>query len=180
MSTRSVVAIPYGDVWRGRYVHSDGYPTHMGRELFVMVQRYSLETVIDVLTQQHYGWSYLDAEQPDIAGVTPNRDAKYGTPEYLASQFSGDSGQRGSYSDGRFVNVPNYGIAYTTTDGQSGSEDWFMPDPDNWTEWVYVLTISGLLVIETPYKKPDVVVGLFDWNANHDWEAIQNSGMVAV
>ena len=34
MGTRSAIAEPHGESWRGKYVHWDGYPTARGPELF--------------------------------------------------------------------------------------------------------------------------------------------------
>lgn len=172
MSTRSVVALPHGDVWRGRYVHSDGYPTYMARTLTDMVRRDGLAKVITTLTESFHGWSSLSATQPDIEGVDPDKGAPYGTPAYTASLFSTDAEQYGYYADGRFANVPGHGVAYTDVP----ESDWHTPDPEAWTEWAYVLTPGGLLVVKQGYKGPDRVLGLYDWNTDHDWQAVEDAG----
>jgi len=176
MSTRSVIALPHGDAWRGRYVHSDGYPTYMGRTLFALVRRDGLDAVIEtIVTGEHYGWSSLSATQPVIKGVTPDKEARWGTAGYVASLFSTDDDQVGYYSDGRFANVPNYGIAYTVKGG-ARANDWHVPDPDAWTEWAYVMTAEGLLVIKQGYGgSPDRAIGLYRWDSEPDWQAIEDS-----
>lgn len=63
MSTRSVIAVPHGDAWRGHYCHSDGYPTWNGRELFAIVTRDGLEKARWELTEEHYGWSSIVHEE---------------------------------------------------------------------------------------------------------------------
>ena len=176
MSTRSVIALPYGDAWRGRYVHSDGYPTHMGRTLFDLVRRDGIDAVIStVITGEHYGWSILLATQPAIDGVVPDRSAHFGTPGYTASMFSTDPDEIGYFADGRFANVPGYGVAYTIKGG-ARADDWHTPDPEAWTEWVYVLTAEGVLVIKQGYgETPDRAIGLYRWTDEPDWQAIQDS-----
>ena len=60
MSTNSVIAEGQGSTLRGRYCHSDGYPTHQGRALWHIVQRDGLEQTRQVMLYEHYGWSFLD------------------------------------------------------------------------------------------------------------------------
>lgn len=146
MGTRSVVAIPHGDAWRGRYVHWDGYPTHMARTLTELVRRDGLAKVTMTLTESFYGWSSINAAQVD---------------ESAEPDFDTD----------RFASVVGYGTAYTDQ-----PDEWHTPDPEAWTEWAYVLTPSGLLVVKQGYKSPDRVLGLYDWNTDHDWSAVESAG----
>lgn len=83
MSTRSVVAVPFGDTWRGRYVHWDGHL--VGEVLDRIVERDGYDRAVQVLTVEHFGWSSLDG-----IGQDPDREG----------------------SD-RFVVVPGYGVAYS-------------------------------------------------------------------
>ena len=159
MSTRSVVAVQAGDGWRGRYVHSDGYPSGVGVTLLKLVERDGLEQVIKTLTQDHYGWSHLSSTQPDITGIKPPTELDFGacgSPEFVAHQFS----PKGSNGDGRFANVPGYGVAYTDTVLSGGhwgthyqqatEDEWHTSE--SWTdsdcEWAYVLTSAGIHVYE--------------------------------
>jgi hypothetical protein len=133
MSTRSLLAVPTGDTWRGRYCHSDGYPSHQLVTLLALVARDGLEPVRAVLTEDNTGWSYLDAD-----------------PNWQPS----DEWRQG---DERYALVPGYGLAYTDTvvnlPGYSGyqqshAEDWFDFDApqDADAQWAYVLGGLDVLV----------------------------------
>lgn len=164
MSTRSLVGIPLNDGVKGRYVHSDGYPTWQARQLRDLVQRDGVEKVIDTVINKHGGWSSLKADQPDVSAITlppgtDYADVEYGTPEYVAFMFS----RKGMYGDGRFLNVPGYGVAYSTkkvkmhgeTVQQTTLEEWnechCPDDPEHcdpvFLEWAYSLSPSGLAVL---------------------------------
>lgn len=71
MSTNSVIAIPDGDAWRGRYVHWDGQPTWMGAQLHAIVQRDGVEQARKVLTETERSWSSIDS------GYAEKRDGAY-------------------------------------------------------------------------------------------------------
>ena len=146
MSTRSVVAIPDGDAWKGRYVHWDGYPTAMAPSLTDLVRRDGLAKVVLTLTESFYGWSTIDPNQTRLEDC---------------SGFDAE----------RFTSVPGYGVA-----PKDQFDDWHTPDPEAWTEWAYVLCPAGLLVVKQ--GETDRVIGLFDWNTDHDWKAIQDLAMV--
>lgn len=65
MSTRSAVGtIDAEGYFRGRYVHSDGYPTGRGPVLTKILARFDggLAQMIKCITEDHFGWSYLDAD----------------------------------------------------------------------------------------------------------------------
>lgn len=124
MSTRSVVATPAGDGWRGRYVHCDGYPSARLPELLDLVARDGVEKVADVLTRENYGWSYLSADQgPEI--------------------------EHDMYKDGRFIAVPGYGLAYTESQAGEGYEHTDTETDPLFIEWVYVLGPKGITVLES-------------------------------
>jgi hypothetical protein len=84
MSTRSIVAVPFGDSWRGRYCHSDGYPTHQGAKLWHLVKERGLDVVRKVLTEEHPGWSCISPDKTETG-----------------------------WNDERFILVPGWGVAYT-------------------------------------------------------------------
>lgn len=143
MGTRSFIAEPYGESWRGRYVHWDGYPTSKGPMLQALIARDGREAVLETILHRYYGWSSLHPTQPDITGVEPDVNAPYGSPAYEASRFT---------SDGRFANVPGYGIAYTTEQGQSSEDQWITPEGlasgEDWdTEWGYVVFPREIVVM---------------------------------
>jgi hypothetical protein len=73
MSTRSLIAVPDGSSWRGRYCHWDGYPGHMVPTLN-QVYRLTfggtdLDAMVRVLTADHYGWSVLSTGEPAADGA---------------------------------------------------------------------------------------------------------------
>ena len=148
MGTRSVVAIPDGTSWRGRYVHWDGYPEGRIPVLRALVARDGLEVVIKtIITGPHYGWSHLDPEMPPKFDKVPSSEhvafwEKHGR---LPATDPGNG-------DGRFRCVDGYGVAYTDTKvstfgagyQQTTEDDWYTPETlvaGGWTdiEWVYVL-----------------------------------------
>lgn len=66
MSTRSIIAEPYGDGWRGRYCHWDGHPKTKVPQFVELVLRDGVETVRSVIIHKHYSWSQINpAYKPD-------------------------------------------------------------------------------------------------------------------
>ena len=168
MGTRSVVAFQEGDGWRGRYVHFDGYPSARVPDLLTIVARDGVEAAIKTITETWAGWSSLDAYQPDITGVTPDANAAWDSPEMQASRFA----PGGGYDDGRFANVPGYGIAYVAESGQIDPDHWIdHTDTDIWLEWAYVLNDRRLSVWKrnwddaTRPERPWDCVGVIAWDA---------------
>jgi hypothetical protein len=121
MSTRSVVGtIDDAGTFRGRYVHSDGYPSWQGPALTRILARLDgdLPQMIRTVTTDWYGWSILDGAQ----------EGRY-------DDMLGERGAR----------VPGFGVAYTTAQGQSEPDDWTTFDPaggflDCFIEWAYGFT----------------------------------------
>lgn len=77
MSTRSIIAIPDGQTWKGRYCHWDGYPSNMGKELTAIIRRDGYETAVKVLTGDNRSWSSVRSDQS--ATDAPNDIPGYGT-----------------------------------------------------------------------------------------------------
>ena len=81
MSTRAVIARQTSDGWEGVYNHSDGYPTALGRELWLSIHTYDiLECFLrEVIDAHPGGWShYVPAIPRDL------------WEEYAASGYSPD------------------------------------------------------------------------------------------
>lgn len=136
MSTRSVIAIPNtsGEGWRGRYIHSDGYPEWVGACLWHIVKRDGLHNATQHLVRDNYGWSCLTTDT--ARGDDEN--------EWRRSQ--------------RFVG--GYGYPYD----DSEDSEWILSDGDKWgCEWVYLLTSDGLIVMEIDENDDTVMRGLFAW-----------------
>jgi hypothetical protein len=142
MGTRSIIAIPNGDGYKGRYAHWDGYPEWMGRNLWEIVKRDGLEQARRVLVEDNFYWSNMDASQADA----PLKDFM---------------------DDGRFRIVPGYGVS--GTHHQASPDEWVTHHDSTWCEWVYVLGVDGLLIGSIVYEgggDPDNVnwCGMFPWN----------------
>jgi hypothetical protein len=69
MSTRSAVGVvvPGSDSWEGRYVHSDGWPSHMGRWLFHHLRKHDdpAQWLKSLLEAHPAGFSALFLCDPD-------------------------------------------------------------------------------------------------------------------
>jgi len=118
MGTRSVIAKPYGDIWKGRYCHWDGYPQWLGHNLFNIVKRDGVEVARKTLVDDNFYWSSIN----------------YGADKV---QYEGDT---------RFYLVQGYGTA--GNEEQSSPDEWYTPmDLDSWIEYVYVITDDGLMVL---------------------------------
>jgi hypothetical protein len=149
VSTRSIIAVPHGDSWRGRYVHSDGYPTWRARNLWVLVKRGGLEQTRKVLTEDHFGWSQVDDNQPAGEGR----------------------------ADGRWVIVPGWGEAYTPE--EHPSDRWYTPEDYGDTEWTYILGDDGLRVLKQGAfgSATSVLIGTYRWDEDEpNWEAVEKEG----
>jgi hypothetical protein len=132
MSTRSVIGTVAGDTWRGRYCHSDGYPSHQLTEILALVRRDGVDKVLKTITEDYYGWSFLTHTAAASDELPP------------------------SQQDGRFVKVEGYGTAYTTVRNQSAPDDWITADGDTGgAVYAYVLTRKDVIVYEREYD-PDV------------------------
>jgi hypothetical protein len=120
MATRSIIAVPHGDGWKGRYAHWDGYPDWMGQALWRIVQRDGAEAAANVLTNQNFYWSNVD---PTQTGLGDWQD------------------------DGRFAFVNGYGVAGTSAQAK---DEWiYSTDFDYWgTEYVYVICADSLMIGE--------------------------------
>ena len=134
MSTRSIIARPEGDSWRGRYVHSDGYPTGVLDKLAKLIARDGYDVATRTLLDDNYGWSALYDTQP--ARLPAGHP--YG-------------------KDKRFRAVKGDGVAYTDTVVDMGpgqrdyqqttAEEWGTPENDMDADWVYVVTPGAVTVL---------------------------------
>lgn len=158
MSTRSAFGTISNGTFKGRYIHSDGYPGGVGLELAALIQRDGVDRVLEVVTKEHYGWSCLNSQLPtlteDVKAGLAGLAHDYGNPaRYWAWLQPGET-----YGDGRFAGVAGYGIAYTTEQNQSSPDEFvtFAIDGstgDTWgIEWAYGiekgLTGSELVIVK--------------------------------
>ena len=121
MSTRSCVAIPQGDGWKGRYVHSDGYPEHMVPTLLDLIARKGVDRVRDVLINWNPGWSFIGSYE----GIT----------NYLGED--------------RAHFVSDYGLAYSKK--EQPMDSWITSEDNDalFIEFVYILGPKSLIVLES-------------------------------
>jgi len=145
MSTKSVIAVPtdedwYNDAiiavtndvasaivtpsetgWKGRYVHWDGYPSHMIPTLEDLIAKKGFQRTVDVLINWNPAWSFIGYNQGII--VDPSL----------------------------YHWVSDYGVAYrrefASMDDWITSEN---VDPI-WIEYVYILDPKGIVVLESKH-----------------------------
>jgi hypothetical protein len=117
MSTNSVLAVPNGDAWRGRYCHWDGNPQSKVPTLRALIERDGIDQVIKVLTEEHHAWSVLRASY----GETDEEDRGEG------------------YQD-----VKGYGSAYADED--RNDDVWHTSDVVD-APWAYVIYPKVLSVL---------------------------------
>jgi hypothetical protein len=65
MSTRSCIAYTYGDGWRGRYTHSDGYPTGRGPDVYAFLQARGFDAYKALIDDHPAGFSWMPAPYED-------------------------------------------------------------------------------------------------------------------
>jgi hypothetical protein len=93
MSTRSVIARPWGKGFRGRYHHWDGYPSGLGAELYALAQPDGpfggdTQKMLKVLIDEHPGgWSTINgADWSKKPGFEePNSDRIAGPCQFVKS-----------------------------------------------------------------------------------------------
>lgn len=141
MSTRSCVARALGDGWMGRYVHSDGYPTCRGRELWQLLHVTfdgDVDAMLAVLIDQHpAGWSHLGGDW----SKTPGYRNGYGSPELSYHEW-----------------VMSAGPACYCHGARSESENTITHDASDplFIEWVYVFSPSHLTILASTCCDPSL------------------------
>lgn len=127
MSTRSVIAIPVGDSWKGRYHHSDGYPSGVGCTLFNLVRERGLEWTRKTLTKDHSGWSSINSADFDLP------------PGFSNKPYGKDAA-------GNFARLDFRPHCYCH--GDRKERGWWITreGDDSGTEWAYVLGALALVI----------------------------------
>lgn len=124
MSTRSVIAKQDGDIWKGRYAHWDGYPTHQGASIWAIVQRDGYEKAVQTFVDDNFYWSVVKPlQEPEEPTET------------------------------RWKMVEGYGQAGTEEQASADEWITPADLDDTWCEWVYVIAKGGLLVIYISTKE---------------------------
>lgn len=136
MATRCIIAEPYGDGWRGRYSHWDGYPSAKLPELFALVKRDGIERVRQVLLHDFYSWSSID---PDTVDNSENK----------ASGWSVVVGYGFAHND---LETPSDFFTHANTDFA-------------WAEFLYILGDASVLVFSADANGSWVPVGEYRYDS---------------
>ena len=136
MGTRSIVSVPDGDGWKGRYVHWDGYPTGVGQSLIEIVMRDGIEVARRTIVDEHVYWSSIDASE----GMA--------NPDLHTGQIVPTGEQRELRPN---VVVVGYGNADLNSEaaGEDPDKPYWMLNPSNFdcgAEWHYILGDRELFV----------------------------------
>ena len=132
MSTHALVTGgPVESLWKGRYVHYDGYPGGVGAALLRIVARDGLVKAHEVLLNAHGGWSTITAERSRLEYDDDG--------ELSIHTYAGESGHwYDSVAGGEFV------VGYGNSDKYG-----YIVTPENLSEhplcsWAYFLGADGL------------------------------------
>jgi hypothetical protein len=150
MGTRAVIAEPFGDGWRGRYHHWDGYPSGLGRTLWQLQRDATLGDAAAMrrylITDERVGWSTING-----------------------ADWSLPKGWRDGYGD-----EPHGPQSYSAR-GET-EEQWIdSQGDDGGTEWAYVIGNATLMIWERIYEPRQywAPVAVLAWSdPEPDWEAL--------
>lgn len=154
MGTRSVIAEPFGDGFRGRYHHWDGYPSGLGHQLWDLYHGHFAGDVEAMTTyliaEEPVGWSTIngaDFDQPKGWVESGTSDTPHGPQSYSCR------GETSDEPDGYYIH----------SDGDDGG-----------TEWAYVLGARSLFIFERrfglPHDDQGHGVGMFGLGASNTEE----------
>jgi hypothetical protein len=153
MGTRSVIGYPYGDGFRGRYCHWDGYPTYNGSQIWQMIQRDGIEKVATTLFVDNYQWSSLN---------------------YCKDSFLITSGETEKNV------VKGYGTIYTDVTEDDWITYTGNDSDDLWcTEWAYILDVKSktMSIMKIDNNQVRLLSTINVENADEpDWENLQANG----
>lgn len=197
MGTRSIVAEPHGDGFRGRYVHWDGYPSGVGASLFE-AYRTRFEGDHEAMTlylidEEPVGWSVLagidwtlpkgwhDSHGPE----SPCADCTLPLWRHYAQCYP-EGGPDDPMVNGkrrfglihpdevlqlghghREVPTPTGPQSYSAR-GETGEQMLYSDGDDGGTEWAYVITPRALFVFERRWDDGEHMTGMFGMGADAD------------
>ena len=175
MSTRSIIAVQYGDGFRGRYCHSDGYPEHNGRVLFDEVHAAGLGALSAFLSDDGRGAWGISFISPGFLSAPVEMpwdiDGGWGQFDRDGRSWDIDGGW------GQFDRDYNHRV-YRDRKGESPSSWITHADTDLWgTEWCYVASAGGMAVGVVRWNsesKTDSVqwLGFYGWSQTPEWGAL--------
>lgn len=161
MSTRSVIATQHGDAWRGRYCHSDGYPSWNGRVLWNAITKHprGVDAALAALE------AFLSDDGPGAWGISFIADDSFLADTRLSSWEDRPGGLGGQDGNVR---------VYKGRPGEDGPGWWYEPGSEM-EEYLYVATKGGLFVYDTPYQGEPHLMGLFRFDQPEpDWDEVEN------
>jgi hypothetical protein len=162
MSTRACIAKPDGDGWRGRYHHSDGYPTGLGVALMEHYNGY-FQGDLDAMTtylidNEKVGWSFIHGTDLSLGPQWQEYDEYPKTPE--------------GWTDYSAIGPQSYTARGETSDKPTG--DWITHEDvdDVFIEWSYILTPRGIIV----YYGTHTPLGMVEWDDIEGMVAMEAKG----
>lgn len=190
MSTSAVVSVGSPESWRGVYVHSDGYPNVLGREIWGEFASKGVSHVVEGILGSGSWAEYLSS------GICGYCGKKAGRPHTISSQIvTKEDLQQSPYKNANGPeSIAKYLLAFGWSLGKaidSATQSWEMlikvrsghySDPEAryhkhsensrpkskehfdpmWVEWVYIIdTSAGALHILTSHKNKET--SDFDW-----------------
>ena len=153
MSTRSVIARIDKDVFVGRYHHSDGYPSGVGKTLYTLYNGFfkrDATRMLEVLIDEHpAGWSNINGA--DFSKRIGYHERNHGTTDCPQCYCHGSR-----HEEANLINSTDIG--------------WDI-------EWAYAINDkTGQMFIHTGQACRDIVA-IVDLNGPEpDWEAIEARG----
>lgn len=166
MSTRSVIARPWGDGFEGRYHHYDGYPSGVGAQLWELYHgRYAGDVgamVAELIEAHPAGWSTINGAdwslEPGFVDRLngPCAVCGLGPDGHYRQYLPHDDPRRavpagGSYlfADHAPVDIPDNRPQCYCHGARAEDEQMIRStEDDGGTEWAYVLSPGGMLVCE--------------------------------
>lgn len=163
MSTRSIIAVQYGDTFRGRYCHGDGYPAWMGRVLFGEMKAAGVDALEAFLSEDGLGaWGVSFLKEGFLTEPNPMPwDEGYYPQTYSWKDYNCR--------------------VYRNRKGEQPS-DWYVGTDKNFggAEWCYVCSVGGMMIGKVGFDsatREDYITWLtfvpwlkddFDWSAFED------------
>lgn len=141
MSTRGFIAFANDT---NNYIelltHYDGYPDHMLTNIIMLINRDGIDTVRDTMCK-HVLWSTVNHNTPDIAGVEPDENADYGTPERCA--WESEAYNRTFVTGyGEYVTTDNDPRVISIEDNPLKTE---LFEDSIWNEFGYIIHADGMV-----------------------------------
>ena len=176
MSTRSIIARQVGDGWEGRYHHSDGYPSGVGKALYDAYNghfKQDISKMLSYLIDEHpAGWSNL---------VGADLRKKTGFRKDRAMQKTLARRSRGEITWEQYRSIENYPECYCHGERREPadlrtSEEAERCDHYGDIEWLYVISQGDrpvLSIFDLPPGRATLVAQVDLQGPEPDWQNIE-------